>query len=329
MASFSNPILKEVFKFLDESFNKKSNSVILTIPGLGLHHILSQYAAKYKANYINDFGQDTGVSNIIDFDFYKDSDCLKKVDAYYKSKRSISPKNTFVFVINTPFIINSFEYQNSYLASHIYKINLFRAWKKDELTDFAKEQKVKVSNGQTKRTEELSGGIIRIAKYLLFHLDLLDTDIKEYAESGEFKKLMKPTLDVIAETPFEILEKMGIVVNGNFVSPVIRWFFDNKKFEVFKKIDIKIEPDMVFYEDGERSIARLTKSEADILRLLLSKEVATRDEIADVKWEKESYDKFSDQAINQEISRINSKLKKYKVSSISKVGYKLEKLNDR
>ncbi len=68
MASSNNPKLKTLFKFLDESFEKKINSIVITFPGLGYSHILKQYSDKNKVNYIENLENQSGSMNIIDIE---------------------------------------------------------------------------------------------------------------------------------------------------------------------------------------------------------------------------------------------------------------------
>lgn len=325
MASLNNPVLKEVFAYLDSSFSQAKNSIIITIPGLGISHILKQYSTLNKVNYVDTPDSRSGLKNIIDIDFQKNLGSIEIIDKYYRAHRSISPKNTFVFVINTPNIIHSEDFQKSYFASHSYDYYYFRPWAESELSDFVSEQNLVLSTTQLSKLHQLSGGIVRLAKYLLFHLDLLNLeDFVQLKDSNEFIKLMHSTFETISFTPLELLTKLGLYKDGKFTSTIINWFFENKIFVLRQNFDIKLMPDLSFYENTKLSAQFLTKFEKDLLEFLLNHEnIATRDQISETKWGKDSFEKFSDQAINKAISRLNEKLSSYEIKAINKVGYKL------
>lgn len=324
MASSNNPKLKTLFKFLDKSFEKRINSIVVTFPGLGYSHILKQYSNKNKVNYIENVEDRSGSMNIIDIDLSHDENQILEIDSYFRKNRSINPKNTFVFVLNSPSLIHKLVYQSSTIARHVYQTYYFATWEKIEIKDFINEQDIKVSNDALEKIYSLSGGIPRIVKFLIFNKDCINKPISEYASKIELLKLINPTLKIFSTSRISDLEKLGIFYNQNFKSKIVEYFFDNGGYKLENFIDLEIFDDLSFSEKGSISDSRLTKFEKDFIGLLFSNNnVITRDKIAETKWGEESFDNFSDQAINQAVTRLNKKLKFYKIKSIPKVGYKM------
>src|SRR3989344_1336354 len=91
-------------------------------------------------------------------------------------------------------------------------------------------------------------------------------------------------------------------------------------------LDIKVNVDLSYSENGELSKARFIKVEKLIIEEALRSEgVVTKEKVADFKWGKGSYDEYSDQAIGKTVQRLNKKLLAYELLPIRNVGYKLVK----
>ena len=89
---------------------------------------------------------------------------------------------------------------------------------------------------------------------------------------------------------------------------------------------IEIDFDLSIREDGQMSKEKLTEVEARILREMMQNEgKMTKDKVSEIKWGKAEFDEFSDQAINKTMRRINEKMTVYKITTIPKVGFVIEK----
>lgn len=316
MASKNNPIYLELGSFLDTCFKKQVNSQILTIPGLGISHLFKQYCADKKINYINTGNQILQKYNILDLDFDRSDKTLETADNYFQqAKENLKIKKVLFLKINTPNIITSEAYKNSYLSTHVYKTYYFRSWTKEELKDFQNEQGIKTSNILFTKIYQLSNGIPRFFKFFLINQNLVDSPTKEIIKNEQFLQVTKRTLDTIFKTNDETLQKMQIKIT----SPILKCYFQNQP----KFFNIILNSNLSFSENNQLSPRKLTKSEKEILEHLLTNKTISREKISEIKWGQGSYDKFSDWAINQTISRLNSKLKFYKIEAIVKVGYQL------
>ncbi len=321
----NNHLYKELETFLDKKLSQKINAIIITIPGTGLTHLLKQYAKAHDTNYLHSLEGDIKENNILDLDLYRDQISLKDINQLFKDKRDMHPKNTFILAINMPDLLTTNEWKSSFIASHVYDFFFFRSRYKNELQDSLLDMNIEISGENFEKIYNWSGGILRIAKHLALNQYLLEQPIQLTTTDDHFLNLVKPTLDSIANTEDKTLEKLSIKTEQTYNSKILQWYADNNAIKALTKIDIKIKEDMSLLENSLETGEQLTKNEASVLRTIIDKKFITRDELADIKWGQDN-ESFSDAAITKTISRINSKLKYHKITSITGVGYKIDKI---
>lgn len=289
--------------------------VLLTIPGMGMSYFIKKYVEKIgnRVSRIVGEGEELSDFNFLDLDFDKRGveESLKLVDEYMKKANL---KQKFAVVVNTPYILDSRKYKDSYLSSHVYDKWTMRTHDRSETHDFIEGLGVGLSNKDVDKLFEMSKGLSRLVKYLAVNRERwgsLESD-------KELLRIMDKTLEVFSKTGDIWLKKMG--VGGKLMENLLK-----KRVEE-KGVDIKIERDLSFFELGVKQFDRLTNMEAVLLKALVASNdlLLTRDEIADLKWGNESYEDYSDQAIGKAMRRLEKKLNKHKLVAIPKVGYKLE-----
>jgi DNA-binding response OmpR family regulator len=136
---------------------------------------------------------------------------------------------------------------------------------------------------------------------------------------------MLPLTEEIFRCDESTLEKLNIKINNKYRSNLVKRLVKDYKADHQAEIHLTLNKDLTFNEDEETAENRLTETEYNILKHLLNNILITREEIAQLKWGTESADKYSYWAINKTISRINNKLKIYKITAIPKVGYQITK----
>jgi len=303
MNFYSQSLYKSLQSALDDNRQKKSNLLILTLPGLGISYFLKSYLEKKKDKsiaYISSPNQKLNKYNILDLGFIQNSQSLSVADEYFKSA-NIDEK--FVLVINDPSIISSPDYKSSYLSRHLYQTFYFTARNFADTKIFALEINPDLTDSQIKHIYEVSGGIGKLIKFLCIN-----------PQAPDFPQdLINPITNSISQCDSETLKKFNI---------------DPKKIPFLKslpsKLNIKINFDLSFEEDNIKSKEILTKEERDILNFMLqNNNEIPREKVADFKWGEGKYDKFSDQAINKSMRRLSEKLSKFEITTIPKIGYQI------
>ncbi|RLC35525.1 hypothetical protein DRH14_00760, partial [Candidatus Shapirobacteria bacterium] len=191
----------------------------------------------------------------------------------------------------------------------------------EESKEFSLRINKTLTKDKVEKVYRFSGGIARINKFLCLNLDFLDKSTIELVKNKSFIRVISQTVKAISSCDEVVLKKIGIKKEGRFVSSVLEKYF--QFYPPPFKADIKIKKDLSFEENNRFSQIRFTKTEAEIVKYLLVNFIISREKIADFKWGKDSYDKFSDWAINQTVMRINQKLKHYRLRAVLKVGYKI------
>ncbi len=303
------------------TMGKPVSILILSVPGLGYSHFSEKFVEKYRdkgVKHIRVADETLANFNILDLDFDIRDDALKISDEYF---RIATKTQKFAVIINDPSFINSEEYLASKTSSRLYNTFLFKVRNYEDTENFAKEVNSDLTKDQLKVIYEMSGGIGRIIKYLSINPDKLELSLDELILDKRLYSILESTVFTIARCDDDILEAIGILQNGKYVSSYLTTYY--KKNPVAKKFSIVTRPDLSFKENGEEANTRLTQTEKDILDLLIQGTVVTREKVADVKWGEGSYDEYSDQAINKTMQRLGNKLKEHQLIPIPKVGYKL------
>lgn len=177
---------------------------------------------------------------------------------------------------------------------------------------FANELGVEAAKAELARIYRLTGGVGKWVKWFLVHPE----------ESEDFKLVLEPTARLIGECSDEQLKKLGLWENGGWKGEILAKYFQENQRR--KRWEIEITADLSVVEKGQASGVRLTKLEAEILGQMAKNEgVVTKEGVSDLKWGEGKYDKFSDQAINKGMRRLDKKLKVYTVKTIPGYGFKL------
>lgn len=323
MNFYSHPNYEEFEKFVLSSFKNKSNSLIISVPGMSVTFYIQKFIKKNgkEFNYISEDGQKVEENNFIDLDFSLNKKALEVVDGYLKKAKS---NQKFIIVLDTPYLLHSDKFASSYLSNHFYKLFYFKILDQDLIKIFSSNINVRLGRNEIKEVFNLSGGISAIAKLLLANEELLDVKQKDLVADDKFLKTILPTLKVIKRCSVGDLEKLGIMQDGKFISLLLNKYFEINNLEI---IDIEIKKNLIFSEDGVMNKNSLLRLEKKIIEAAIqSDRTIPKEEIADIKWGKNSYDDYSDEAITKTILRLNKKLQKYKFVSIPTYGYFLTKL---
>ena len=142
------------------------------------------------------------------------------------------------------------------------------------------------------------------------------------ADGGLIDAVIEPILKVVSRCSPADLEKLGLVENGKIKSKLLAGNVGLSN----KDLDIKVAFDLSVTEAGQSTGERLTQTEANILRIMVtdSGEI-TKEGVSNIKWGEGKYDALSDRAINKAMRRLSEILVKHKIITIPKVGYKIVK----
>lgn len=286
----------ELYQQLKEEIDKARgqgyNLMVVSVPGMGGSYLLRKYASENsEVTYINKPAEVLGKFNLIDLAMDLEAGLGKVADDF---GRSLGMDQKMVLLVNTPYWLDSNEYQESYLSGHIYKMFWLKTVSQSELGE---------------EMYQLSGGLPQLVKYL-----------KAGGDREAMRGIVEPILRVISKCSDKDLEKLGIKNNGVLVSQILR------DYQPTESGGIKINFDLSVVEDGTVG-EKLTVVEAEVLRKMLGQEgQISKEEVSDIKWGEGKYDQFSDQAINKTMRRLNDKLKKYEVETIPKVGFRLKRI---
>jgi len=309
--------------FILENIRLKASSIIISIPGFGVSYYTDHFIEKHPdldVHRITSIDDELGNFNVLDFDFDKNEYAIKDADSCFKMAKS---QKQMAVVVNTPYIVHTQEFKNSFFASRIYKTYTFKVFERESAWIFARFINPNLTDDEIEKIYVLTGGVARLMKFLCINLEKLSEPLEHLVTDETFVYLLSPTISAISDTEVSTIKELGLKDDEDmFVSTIIREYF---KLRPSENVDaIHINKDLTFAEEGEEAKKPLIKAEKDILEHLLSEGVVTREKVADFKWGDGSYDRFSDQAINKTIQRLNKKLSKHKITAIPKIGYKLE-----
>lgn len=301
---------KSLKKHLDEAREKQFNLAVVSLPGMGSSYYLKHYCKQDKSTgYINRSEMKLARFSVLDFKLEKDNE-LEIIDGYFKQAK-IDQK--MAVVINRPFEWQSERLKRVALFGHIYKRCFFGAADLEDTILICQEFGV-----DKKRAGEIydtSGGIRKIVKYLCLNPKADSSDEK-------LRELVLEIAEIVQGCSSDDLKELALIdENSDFRSKLIREVFESG--EVKLAIRIKIDDDLNFKEMDQKNGNRLTLTEKAILEELIGKRIINRQKIAEIKWGKDSYDEFSDQAITKTMERLAVKLKKYQIKAIPKLGYEL------
>ncbi|QQS39337.1 helix-turn-helix domain-containing protein [Candidatus Woesebacteria bacterium] len=316
---------KEFEGFLMENINLRSNGLIKTLPGLGVSYFINNFIQAHRdldARRITSIDEDLGNVNILDMDFNKNRYALKDADHIFRLSRD---EKLVFLVVNTPNDLHSEDFRTSYTSERVFNTYTFKVFDNDSARTFAWEILPNLQEEQFLKAYAYSGGIARLIKYFMVSTDRLGNSVDELLVNQTLTHLIDPIAEIVTDTPESTLREIGIKTDEGYKGEILKAFLKLRPHETGNAITI--ETDLTFFENGHRSDETLIKLEKDVLEHLMKEGVITREKIAEIKWGENSYDDFSDQAINKSIQRLNKKLKYHQLTAIPKVGYKLEAID--
>jgi hypothetical protein len=308
MVSEKNYRYLELKKELDNAMRLKYNVAVVSIPGIGSSRLLKKYVQENpKVKYINKPGEDLADFSILDLAYDLNSDALKWTEEYFHKAGS---GQSVAVAINMPSIFRQTDFKNSFFKGHLYKTIWLKVMSFGEMVKMILEMGEKLDKERLQAVWTQSGGLPQLVKYELV------------GDKEQTSEVLAPILKVIDQTSPEDLEKLGVTSEGKIISNMLS---DNRAGKM-SDLDIKIEFDLSIRENGVNNGNTVTLGEKKIIeKMLVGEGKITKEEVSDIKWGEGKYDEYSDQAINKQIRRLSAKLQYYKVVTIPKVGYKIER----
>jgi len=311
----------ELAEFVENILNKalatETNVAILALPGTGLSHYLKEYKLKkIEVTYISDIKNFVlSKLNIIDVSFLTNPDVYVEIDKLWLEAKT---DQKFVVVIDDPGWVRSVDCQKSQFMQRVYKTIYLSVHQKKDVENIAKEKNININIEQINHVVSESAGLGKLIKYIAFKEDFGGSWWKN---DEQLFRMITPTLVAISHCSEEELEKFGIKAVEKFVSPLIADLMTKITGATF---DIKIDDDLTILENGQSFGKKMGVTEKQIINeMLKNKGIIVKEKIAEIKWGENSYDSYSDQAIKKTMMRLSVKLKKYRIKSITKVGYQI------
>ncbi|MFA5894387.1 MAG: helix-turn-helix domain-containing protein [Candidatus Shapirobacteria bacterium] len=298
-------------KELDECRGLGTNLLIITLPGTGMGRMIKEYGVdvgESKAVVITDETSELGSYNLINFD-WADTNTLNKVEKIFKKAKT---DQKIAITINYPTLLNDDNLLKSFFINHTYRKYYFGLRSEEDSSRLCREINSELSKEEISNIYNLSGGLAQLIKYLVVN----GTEKKDGAEI-----ILAPVVRAVVGVSEEVLQKLGIWNKEGWRGELLKAY--NK---TVKGIDIQINFDLSFEEDGKLNKQKLTKSEKQLLeKFMVNNGKLTKEEVSDIKWGEGKYDEFSDQAINKQLRRLSEKLSIYTIQTIPKVGFIIKK----
>ncbi len=306
---------------LQKNIKQHVNFLIVTAPGYSLNYFLMKFmeTSPNDVTYITQEGQTLDKYSILNFDYIADNEALQKTEKYMKS---VDYTQKFAVTINSTQMFESEKFKTSHVASHVYSTYFFGRPSYTYVERFIREDMgINLKKDHIERIYDLSGGVARFVKYLALDEARFSMSAKELIKEANLRQMIEPIASILSHSSSDILDKLGVIENGKYTSLVLNEYF--KENPPRKSFDIEVDKDLSFTEKEEKR-ERLTKVEADILKLMLDNDgVITKEKVADIKWGEGSYDNYSDQAVGKTMRRLGKKMKTYEIKALSNYGYKI------
>lgn len=279
---------------IDEADKNKANLLIVTLPGTGMGRFLKEYEAERGLR---------SKMKIWNYDWEKEEDAIADLDQRMKE---LAVDEKVVLTINYPGLLEDKRLATKSWWNHFYQRYYFGVRDEEDGVRAIKEMKPGITETEAKRIYKMSGGLGQVMKYLAVN--------GEEAREG-LEVIITPIIKAILTTSEEIRQRLGWKTEGTVLEEYLKG----------KEWSIKVDFELNVIEEGQKG-GKLTPVEAEVLTKMINSEgKITKEEIAEIKWGKEEYEEFSDQAINKTMRRIDGKLKKYQIETIPKVGFVLRK----
>lgn len=289
--------------------DKKVNLLVVCVPGMGVTRAAKGVAERSggRIKYVETAGEELGEFTILDLNFDANEGAMGVAQEYFR-KAGVDQK--MALIVNDPSGVETEEF--AVLGKRLHETYYFELMDEKAVEEMAGRMGVKLAGEKIAKIMKLSGGLARVVKFLVANGGEVDEDLQ---------RGLLPTVRVMAKCSDEVLERLGLWEKGGFRGSILADYF--KIHPRQKVLKVKVNSDLSWVEDGVGGRGRLTRVEAHVLKALAEGGVVTKEQIAEVKWGKDSYDEFSDQAIGKTMQRLGGKLTKYKLEVIPKVGYKL------
>ncbi len=302
MDQYVSDIFLDLREKIELAKQKGSNMVVFTFAGSGCTHYLKEISTGDQSlTYINKPNAILGAYNLIDLPFEEALSYVKSVDVRQK----------YLIVISSGHDYHSNLFKD--IRDHLYISFPLRSGSVDDISDMISRSGRQPDPEFTNLIMRLSGGIPKLAKYLIVHDGLIDE------KDNSFQVLMDNI--VTSQSGYDPSElKLLSLVNedGEYLSGLLGKYIKNV-------LDIKVNFDLSFEEKGAKSKEKLTPLESKIIHKMLENDgKISKEDISDIKWGSGKYDEFSDQAINKQMRRLSQKLHKFTITTIPKVGFELK-----
>lgn len=308
---------------IDRSREVKANILIVSLPGLGLNHYLKDYLAEPRNEGVIRIVSDSQKLGLYNVGIWSRSWGSKALEVFDGYLRQAQVDQKFAFGVTRPWLLDEDEFKESYLSSHIYKTVYVTVFNREDVVEIIKNRNGSILDLADK-IYELSGGIPQLVKYLVVSYDETHLDEGKLRSDENLRNMLALMAESVKKCRLEVLKKTGVANNeGEIKSKLLRETLTYKTVSAF---EIEVGFDLTLKIDGLKTGERVTLQEKRILEKMLSKNGrVTKEEVSDIKWGEGKYDEYSDQAINKTMRRLSLKLTGYKISTITKVGYMLEK----
>ncbi len=291
---------------LDFCLQTKTNILIISLPGLGASYFLQNYHSLHPQNvtYLNQPNLLLKNFNLLDLQPY--SNFINDINRYFLTATTTQK---FALAINSP---------STTPSQHFYTTFYLPARNLQDTTNLVTEINPAISTAS--QIHHLSGGIPLLIKYFVANPDMVSQTPGVIAQQPEVVNLLSPLAKEIATTDTQTLEKLQIKNSNGWVSPVLALLVNTSN----QQVNITINFDLTFTENGRTSPTPLNRLEKDILNFMLQHQnTITREQIADIKWGPGKYDQFSDLAIGKTMRRLAKKLQSHHLKTTPKIGYSL------
>jgi hypothetical protein len=324
MDFFDHPQFKEFEKEVNLAIKGSYNILIVSLPGSGVTFFIKKYLEKYndnKVGYITDAGVELFDFAFLDLDFNKNEHSLKIADNYIKKARI---KQKFAVVVNSPSLLDTDLFKKSTLSTHYYKTIWMKTMDIERTKILANDCSMTITKKKLIEILDLTGGIARLTRYFILNQEKLKLNYVDLLGDKSFKHVFTPTIELISKCNDSELEKLDIKKDGQFIGSLIKSYFNNNPVLLRYNLIINIDGSIV-ENDIKSSISFLRTETKIIQKAILNSNLITKEDISEIKWQKDSYDRYSDQAIKKTMQRINKKLTQFIFIAIPTIGYKLER----
>jgi hypothetical protein len=292
------------------------NGAVVELQGFGGTTFSKVYCeVNPQVKYINETAAVLSTFNIVDLDY---SDGVLNLDVAQKYYSALNTNQKILYIISNPGILTSKKNLVPDFLTHLYDKLYLQAENEEGVKEIIDRVGTKVDKKQLNKIYDWTGGIPKLVKYLALNINLLEKNLEETAENSDIKIITDLLRQEIVKCDAEQLGKMNLIKQGKWVSKLLKYVFDNNP-------RLEINPDMTFWENGKYNSNRLTLLEKEILEKCLNNgNLVEREYIANIKWGDMGDEGFSDEAITKNISRLNKKMKIFRLKSLRELGYRLE-----